>query len=107
VQQTGQCRVTQDIIHSLAAVLLALQSGEFLGRPVAGNDLVVHVENDGTVGHRVRRFANLAHELSVALLAARCLLMFVAKAREELLPDSLAVTKILEVAGPQPAIETQ
>ena len=80
VQQPGQCRVTQDVIHSLAAVLLALQSGKLLGRPVARNDLVILVENDGAVGHRVRRFANLAHELSVAALVTRGFVVFIAKA---------------------------
>ena len=53
---------------------------------VDDDDLVVVVKDDGTVGHRVRRAANLLDEAAVLPLCLECALALVVVAREHLLP---------------------
>ena len=89
--------IAEDIVDSLSPVFLALEPRQFLRRPVAGNDLVVLVENDRAIGHCICRLANLSQKLAIAVFASRRFLVFVAKPGEKLLPAPFPVAKIIEI----------
>ena len=53
-EQPRQMRVTQDIVHTLAAVLFPFQAGQRLCRSIADHDFIGVVKNDRAVRHCIR-----------------------------------------------------
>ena len=60
-------RIPENVVDSLAAILLAFESGKPLCRPVAQHDLELVVQYDTAVRHGIGRLADFLQQPAVTL----------------------------------------